>query len=201
MLSFNLAGVSRDFGRELNIKSVERGARRPYIGYGSFVWNIGVFGACEADGDGMSLWPVIQRALNASLFGSSGRWSVQRFWIIREKYRIWDLSISLVREFLLAPIPPLSEDYYVSPTETVRTILRLSKRKVPGPDEIPTTAIKQLPRRAMVAMTRLFNGILQTDHFPRSWKTERVIAIPKTGKDPRLTSGPDYTAVPHRQTV
>ncbi|GBP38041.1 hypothetical protein EVAR_95166_1 [Eumeta japonica] len=61
-------------GRELNIKSVERGARRPYIGYGSFVWNIGVCGACEADGGrGCPTWPVIQRAsLNASLFGSPG---------------------------------------------------------------------------------------------------------------------------------
>ncbi|GBP03519.1 hypothetical protein EVAR_101850_1 [Eumeta japonica] len=61
-------------GRELNIKSVERGARRPYIGYGSFVWNMGVCGACEADGGrGCPTWPVIQRAsLNASLFGSSG---------------------------------------------------------------------------------------------------------------------------------
>ncbi|GBP71490.1 hypothetical protein EVAR_103376_1 [Eumeta japonica] len=98
MLSFNLAGVSRDFGRELNIKSVERGARRPYIGYGSFVWNIGVCGACEADGGrGCPTWPVIQRAsLNASLFGSSGHLgaSLQRFWIIRENIE-YDLSISL----------------------------------------------------------------------------------------------------------
>ncbi|GBP11498.1 hypothetical protein EVAR_92984_1 [Eumeta japonica] len=60
--------------RELNIKSVERGARRPYISYGSFVWNMGVCGACEADGGrGCPTWPVIQRAsMNASLFGSSG---------------------------------------------------------------------------------------------------------------------------------
>ncbi|GBP58914.1 hypothetical protein EVAR_46975_1 [Eumeta japonica] len=33
-----------------------------------------------------------------------------------------------VREFLSAPIPPLPGDYYVSPTETVRTILRTPKR-------------------------------------------------------------------------
>ncbi|GBP33592.1 RNA-directed DNA polymerase from mobile element jockey [Eumeta japonica] len=40
----------------------------------------------------------------------------------------------------------------------------------------------------MVAMTRLFNGILRTGHFPACWKTGRVIAIPKAGKDPRLAS-------------
>ncbi|GBP92572.1 RNA-directed DNA polymerase from mobile element jockey [Eumeta japonica] len=37
-------------------------------------------------------------------------------------------------------------------------------------------------------MTRLFNGILRTGHFPGIWKTGRVITIPKTGKDPRLAS-------------
>ncbi|GBP24406.1 hypothetical protein EVAR_19281_1 [Eumeta japonica] len=56
------------------VKHQERGARRPYISYGSFVWNMGVCGACEADGGrGCPTWPVIQRAsMNASLFGSSG---------------------------------------------------------------------------------------------------------------------------------
>ncbi|GBP16319.1 Probable RNA-directed DNA polymerase from transposon X-element [Eumeta japonica] len=93
-----------------------------------------------------------------------------------------------VREFLSAPIPQLPVDYYVSPAETVRTILRLPKRKAPGPDGILTIAIEQLPRRAMVAMTRLFNGILRTGHFPGCWKMGLVIAIPKAGKDPRLAS-------------
>ncbi|GBP39703.1 hypothetical protein EVAR_25527_1 [Eumeta japonica] len=66
------------YGRELNIKSLERGARRPYIDYGSLVWSIGVCGACEAVGrQGCPTWPVIQRAsLNTSLFGSSGHLGV-----------------------------------------------------------------------------------------------------------------------------
>ncbi|GBP10877.1 Probable RNA-directed DNA polymerase from transposon X-element [Eumeta japonica] len=93
-----------------------------------------------------------------------------------------------VREFLSAPIPPLPGDYYVFPTETAWTIFRLPKRKVPGPDGIPTIAIKQLPRRTIVAMTRLFNGILRTGHFPASWKTGRVIDISKAGKDPQVAS-------------
>ncbi|GBP02678.1 RNA-directed DNA polymerase from mobile element jockey [Eumeta japonica] len=55
-----------------------------------------------------------------------------------------------------------------------------------GPDGIPTAAIRQLPRRVMVVMTRLFNGILWTGHIPRNWKMGHVIAILKVGKDPRL---------------
>ncbi|GBP08358.1 RNA-directed DNA polymerase from mobile element jockey [Eumeta japonica] len=88
-----------------------------------------------------------------------------------------------VQEFLTAPVPPLPGVYFVSPAETGRATARLPKRKAPGPDGIPTAVIRQLPRRAMVAMTRLFNGILRTGHFPRNWKMGRVIAIPKPGKN------------------
>ncbi|GBP69446.1 RNA-directed DNA polymerase from mobile element jockey [Eumeta japonica] len=93
-----------------------------------------------------------------------------------------------VQEFLTAPMPPLPGDYFVSPAETGRAIARLPKRKAPRPDGISTTAIRQLPRRAMVAINRLFNGILRTGHFPRNWQMGRVIAIPKPSKDPRLAT-------------
>ncbi|GBP15325.1 Probable RNA-directed DNA polymerase from transposon X-element [Eumeta japonica] len=93
-----------------------------------------------------------------------------------------------LREFLSAPVPPLPGDYYVFPAETVRIILRLLKQKAPGPDGIPTIAIKQLPRRAIMSMTRLFNGMTWTGHFPGCWKMGRVIAIPKAGKGHRLAS-------------
>ncbi|GBP14564.1 RNA-directed DNA polymerase from mobile element jockey [Eumeta japonica] len=103
-----------------------------------------------------------------------------------------------VREFLSAPVPSLPGNYYVSPVETGRAILRLPKQYGPGPDGIPTVAIKQLPRRAMVAMTRLFNGILRTRHFPECWKMGRVIAIPKKGKDHRLASSKrSFTLLSH----
>ncbi|GBP24039.1 RNA-directed DNA polymerase from mobile element jockey [Eumeta japonica] len=81
----------------------------------------------------------------------------------------------------------LQETISVSPAETGKMISRLPN-EAPGPDGIPTAAIRQLPRRAMVAMTRLFNGILRTGHFPKNWKMGRVIAIPKAGKDPQLAT-------------
>ncbi|GBP12453.1 hypothetical protein EVAR_75862_1 [Eumeta japonica] len=39
--------------------------------------------------------------------------------------------------------------------------------------------------KAMLAMNRVFNGILRTGHYTKTWKRGKVITIPKTGKDPR----------------
>ncbi|GBP55683.1 RNA-directed DNA polymerase from mobile element jockey [Eumeta japonica] len=98
-----------------------------------------------------------------------------------------------VQEFLMAPMPPLPGDYFVSLAETVKMIARLPKRKAPGSDRYYNTASalrtsSPWPRRAMVTMTRLFNGIIRTGHFPEKWKMGRVIAIPKAGTNPRLTT-------------
>ncbi|GBP28745.1 RNA-directed DNA polymerase from mobile element jockey [Eumeta japonica] len=47
-------------------------------------------------------------------------------------------------------------------------------------------------------MTRLFNGILRTGHFPKNWEMGRVIAVPKAGKGPRLaTSQRPITLLSH----
>ncbi|GBP45804.1 hypothetical protein EVAR_76112_1 [Eumeta japonica] len=48
--------------------------------------------------------------------------------------------------------------------ETAKAIFRLPNRKDPESDGIPTVAIKQLSRKAMVAVTKLFNRILRTGH-------------------------------------
>ncbi|GBP35879.1 Probable RNA-directed DNA polymerase from transposon X-element [Eumeta japonica] len=93
-----------------------------------------------------------------------------------------------VQEFLLATVPPLPGDYYLPLAATAKGIVRLPERKVLEPDGIPTIAIKQLPRRVVVTMTRLFNGILRTGYFPGSWMMGRVISLPKAGKDTRLAS-------------
>ncbi|GBP18969.1 RNA-directed DNA polymerase from mobile element jockey [Eumeta japonica] len=46
-----------------------------------------------------------------------------------------------------------------------------------------TGRARHLPRRAMVAMNRVFNDIFRTGHFPETQKGDKVITIPKTGKD------------------
>ncbi|GBP22588.1 hypothetical protein EVAR_84828_1 [Eumeta japonica] len=47
-------------------------------------------------------------------------------------------------------------------------------------------------------MTRLFNGILRTGHFPKNWKMGRVIAIPKAGRTPDSVRANDARCFPHR---
>ncbi|CAK1597122.1 unnamed protein product [Parnassius mnemosyne] len=87
---------------------------------------------------------------------------------------------------------------FISPAEVRRTIMRLPSRKAPGYDGITTTAIKQLPRRVIVALTRLYNGILRTGHFPTIWKQGRIIVLPKPGKDRRFpASYRPITLLPH----
>ncbi|KAJ2937413.1 hypothetical protein O0L34_g19102 [Tuta absoluta] len=93
-----------------------------------------------------------------------------------------------VREFLLVPTPPLPGDCFISPAELAKAVVRLPNRKAPGPDGIPTAALKQLPRRGITTLARLFNGVLRTSHFPEDWKAGKVIVLPKPGKDRRQPS-------------
>ncbi|KAG7294806.1 hypothetical protein JYU34_022823 [Plutella xylostella] len=90
-----------------------------------------------------------------------------------------------VEDLLRSPPPPLRGDEYVSPSELAWIVKHLPKKKAPGPDRVPTTALQQLPRRPLVALCRLFNGILRTRHIPPDWKLGKVIVLPKPGKDRR----------------
>lgn len=91
-----------------------------------------------------------------------------------------------VREYLARPTPPLEGGYFISPLEVRKAVLHLARRKAPGCDGVPNMALRQLPRRGVVALARLFNGILRTCHFPDLWKTGKVIVLPKPGKDRRF---------------
>ncbi|GBP16477.1 hypothetical protein EVAR_10050_1 [Eumeta japonica] len=71
------------------------------------------------------------------------------------------------------PPPPhldlLPRVLFLSPTELHKLVLRV-KKKASGPDSISTAALRHLPGKAIVAMNRVFSGILHTDHFPQTWK-------------------------------
>ncbi|KAJ2937340.1 hypothetical protein O0L34_g19223 [Tuta absoluta] len=43
--------------------------------------------------------------------------------------------------------------------------------------------LRHLPPRSIATVTRIYNGILRTVHFPDAWKLGRVIMLPKPGKN------------------
>lgn len=66
----------------------------------------------------------------------------------------------------------------------VTNILKILKNnKAAGHDEIGTRVLKNLPRKAIVFLIKLINGILCTSHFPTVWKIAKVIPISKKCKD------------------
>lgn len=71
-----------------------------------------------------------------------------------------------------------------SPQEIRTVIKRLGRRKAPGVDRINNIVLKNLPRKAIVFLTYLFNACIMKQYFPKKWKHASVIAIPKPGKDP-----------------
>ncbi|CAH2085255.1 unnamed protein product [Euphydryas editha] len=91
-----------------------------------------------------------------------------------------------VERFLSSPIPSLQDVQLITLSELRKAVLRLPKRKAPGPDGVTNAALMQLPVGCLAALTRTFNGILQTGHFPEMWKTGKIIVLPKAGKDRRL---------------
>lgn len=67
----------------------------------------------------------------------------------------------------------------------VHSLLRtLRPLKAPGPDKIHNILLKKLPKRGVVQLTRVFNACIQLGHFPKCWKTAKIIPIPKPGKNP-----------------
>jgi hypothetical protein len=62
-------------------------------------------------------------------------------------------------------------------------IKRLPNRKAPGEDTISNTALKNLPEKFVLLLTRIINGCLRLSYFPKSWKCATIITIPKSGKD------------------
>ncbi|GBP60783.1 RNA-directed DNA polymerase from mobile element jockey [Eumeta japonica] len=79
----------------------------------------------------------------------------------------------------------LPANVFLSPAKLHKIVLHLPKKKVPGSDGISTAALRHLPRRVMVAINQVFNGILRTGHFPEIWKRGKVMTTLKAGKDPR----------------
>jgi hypothetical protein len=55
---------------------------------------------------------------------------------------------------------------------------------------VPNILLKNIQRRAMVFLTNIYNSCLKLCYFPKEWKHDVVIPIPKPGKDPSIGVSP-----------
>lgn len=76
-------------------------------------------------------------------------------------------------------LPPRS----FTPSETKEVIFKEIKSfKAPGYDLVNGKILKELPKKAYIYLTALFNAILRTGHFPSQWKVSEVVMLLKPGK-------------------
>jgi len=70
-----------------------------------------------------------------------------------------------------------------SPDEINTIIKNIPAKKSPG-HLITNYIVKNLPRKAIVYISHLYNAILRLSFFPNSWKHSIVILILKPNKPP-----------------
>lgn len=87
---------------------------------------------------------------------------------------------------LLIGHTPREEVILTSPGKINAIIKKLKNKKAPGSDNIFNRSIKNLPRRAIVKLTYIFNACLIHSYFPVTWKSAKVIALPKPNKPREL---------------
>jgi hypothetical protein len=66
----------------------------------------------------------------------------------------------------------------------------VSPKKAPGFDSITGEILKQLPRKAVVKLTKLISAAFRLKYVPRLWKVAEVVMIPKPGKPPKTSHWP-----------
>ena len=81
--------------------------------------------------------------------------------------------------------PPLKA---FSPTQVRQVIKQLQPHNAPGYDLTDGTVLKNLPRKAIVVLTPIYNSMLRLCYFPVQWKYAQIIMIAKPGKPPKEAS-------------
>uniref|UniRef100_A0A2M4CKD9 Putative reverse transcriptase n=1 Tax=Anopheles darlingi TaxID=43151 RepID=A0A2M4CKD9_ANODA len=72
----------------------------------------------------------------------------------------------------------------VTNTELHDIAKRLNPRKAPGPDGIPNAAVRTALLEHTDTIRRVFQQHLESGVFPEEWKRQRLVLLPKPGKQP-----------------
>ncbi|CAI6364321.1 unnamed protein product [Macrosiphum euphorbiae] len=94
------------------------------------------------------------------------------------------MTTSMVKEklkILNQSYPPTIQ--HITPNEVKSIIKTLPRKKAPGPDGIPNTALRHASNRTILHLTKIFNSCIRLSHFPNVWKHANVVMIPKPGKN------------------
>ena len=70
----------------------------------------------------------------------------------------------------------------VTPMEVAIEIDNLNPKKAPGIDELSPGLLKELPRKAVIMLTYLFNACFRLKYIPRCFKIAQIIMIKKPDK-------------------
>ncbi|GBP15309.1 RNA-directed DNA polymerase from mobile element jockey [Eumeta japonica] len=97
-----------------------------------------------------------------------------------------------VRKFMAA-LPPHFQGIYFYPQPNYTISCYVCLKKAPEPDGIATAVLKHLPRRAMVAVNRVFNGTLWT-RVIASFLHQRSFCV--AVNEALSTARPNRTGVP-----
>lgn len=75
---------------------------------------------------------------------------------------------------------PFDPATLTTPREVQSVVKKLHNRRAGGPDKISPLALKHIPRKLLVLITKPSFNIVS---FPPQWKLARIASLPKPGKD------------------
>jgi hypothetical protein len=89
---------------------------------------------------------------------------------------------------LAAHAPDYEKLSVFTTNESLNVVKKLHPIKVPGIESITTLMIQQLPPEGLQILLHIYNSILRLDYWPFTLKQEKVIIVPKPGKNPNEVS-------------